>query len=141
MKTPLLFMTLWLGASGPLPDPWTAEVVRALDGARVELGGRTATAVGGIRTSLLAEGATWSVPVTLSGSREYIVIATCDRDCGRLALRITDPRHYDLDADQSATRRPASRLVTQVAGVHQVEVTMVACRVDPCRVGVLILRR
>lgn len=141
MRIPLLLLASWLATGAGVPDPWTAEVVHALERARVELGGRTATPVGGIRTAAVVEGATWSVPVTLSAKQGYVVIATCDRDCGRLALRITDPRRYDLDADQSATRRPASRFVTQVAGVHHIEVTMAECRVDPCRAGVLILER
>lgn len=140
MKLPILLMASWL-AAGTTPDPWIAEVVRALTVARTELGGTAATTVGGIRTTVLAQGSTWSVPVELGRNTSYTVVATCDRDCGRLSLRVTDPRHYDLDADQSPTRRPATRFTTIVGGIHRVEVTMDACRVDPCRVGVLILRR
>lgn len=141
MKIPTLLLMAWLATTGAAPDPWTAEVVRALEAARVELGGRSPTTVGGIRTAVLSEGSSWSVPVSLKPGVAYTVVAACDRDCARLALRITDPRHYDLDADQSATRRPASRFVAQAAGIHQIVVTMAGCRVDPCRVGAIILER
>lgn len=120
-------------------DPWMREV-------RAALGTAGAGVPGGVplndgrRFGMLVEGEGSVIAAPLEEGASYVVIAVCDRDCGRLGLRVTDPRRYELDADRSATRRPVLRVTAAVAGVHRFEVLMTECRVNPCRYGILLLR-
>lgn len=120
-------------------DPWRDEVRVALDSAAKGVTGAVALRDGG-RSGMLSEREEFDLSVRLEQGATYIVIAACDRDCGRLGLRVTDPRRYELDADQSATRQPVLRVTTRVGGVHRFNVVMAECRVNPCRYGLVVLR-
>lgn len=141
----LLFLAvLALSSSGAAQapgrnDPWKREVRRALDSATALVAGGVALD-GGDRVGMLSEGESVAISVPLQAGMSYIVIAVCDRDCGRLELRVTDPRRYELDADRSNTRQPVLRVVPAVAGVHRFGISMAECHVNPCRFGVMLLR-
>ncbi|HET7041387.1 MAG TPA: hypothetical protein VFI13_05195 [Gemmatimonadales bacterium] len=126
-------------AAAQRPDPWAAEVVRALAAAGRAVGERDAKTAGPPWTGVLSTGGTTTFPVRLTAGVKYVVIAACDRDCARLGLQVRDPRHYDLAADASATRQPAVVVTPSVSGAHTITLTMGACRVAPCRVGVLVV--
>ena len=141
---PILILTLVVSttveAQAPRRnDPWEREVRRALDSATALVAGEVALD-DGARVGMLSEGEVFSISTPLQAGTIYMVIAVCDRDCGRLGLRVTDPRRYELDADQSNTRQPVLRVVPVVAGAHRLEISMSECRVNPCRFGVILLR-
>lgn len=133
----LLFGLIAAAPAGP--DPWHEEVVRALAAAQGRSAGARGKQVGAIHYGVLAEGESATVTVPLRDGVAYAVVAACDRDCGRLAIEVNDPRRYTIDADRSETTRPALRIVPSVAGPHQVVVTMGRCAVDPCRFGVVVI--
>lgn len=126
-------------AAAQRPDPWAAEVDRALAAAGRTIGPRGARTDRPSWTGVLPAGGTTTIPVRLTAGVRYVVIAACDRDCARLGLQVRDPRQYDLAADASATRQPAVVIIPSVSGPHTVTLTMGACRVAPCRVGVLVV--
>lgn len=128
-----------LGLAPAGPDPWRAEVVRALAVTRARLAGARGHDVGAPHLGVLSEGESAEVSVPLREGTTYFVVAACDGDCGRLSLLVTDPRGYAIDADRSNTSRPALRIVPAVAGAHRVVVTMGRCAVDPCRFGVEVV--
>ena len=132
-------MVVAIPAAAQRPDPWAEEVARALTTAGTALGGPGSKPVAPPWAGVMSTGASTTIEVRLVAGARYVVIAACDRDCGRLGLQLRDPRRYDLAADVSATRQPAVVVIPTVSGSHTITLTMGACRVGPCRVGVAVV--
>jgi hypothetical protein len=78
--------------------------------------------------------------VRLDAGREYVVLGSCDDDCGVLHLRVANETGYDLDADRGRGNAPLVRLSPPRSGEYRITVTMGACRVSPCRYSVALFR-
>lgn len=136
----LLLATMLAGAITGMGDPWAAQVERAA--ARVSAALRTEgyLPAGRLIAGTLFKGESAVLQVSLDGPGHYAVIGTCDDDCGALHLVLITPTRYEVDADDGRSPRPVLHTDAPAPGAYTVRVTMLACRVSPCRYGILVLR-
>lgn len=106
-------------------------------GARLTLVGAELTALGftevgrEMRGSLNSDQAV-SVPVQMEEGQEYRMAGVCDVDCLDLDLVLYDPSGVEVDSDVLEDALPILAYVPDTTAVHQVEVIMIACEVEPC---------
>ena len=67
------------------------------------------------------------------------MVGTCDADCERLGLVLSDLSSHDLAADRASENAPVVRFVPRETAAYRVKVVMERCRVNPCRYGVALL--
>ena len=113
-------------------DRWVRQVRAQLERAKASLGTKA-------RVGTLDTGESESFTLTLQAGVSYTVVGTCDEDCDRLGLVLSDLSSHDLAADRTSENAPVVRLVPRETAAYRVKVVMERCRVNPCRYGVALL--
>ena len=113
-------------------DRWVRQVRAQLERAKASLGTKA-------RVGTLDTGESESFTVTLQAGVAYILVGTCDEDCERLSLVLSDLSSHDLAADRASENAPVVRFVPRETAAYRVKVVMERCRVNPCRYGVALL--
>jgi hypothetical protein len=123
-------------------DRWEHEV-------RLRLA-RTGEALtpGGYRVrSLAAEGTLFvgesrQVDLPVTAGTEYLLAGSCDADCTALSLVLANSTGYQVDAARGPGVTPVVRIApTGATGPYRLTITMMGCRVSPCRYGVAVFER
>ena len=120
-------------------DRWERQVHRQLERATASLGAKRAVRPLGSRVGELDTDESESFTVTLQAGVSYIVVGTCDEDCERLSLVLSDLSSHDLAADRASENAPAVRLVPRQTAPYRVKVVMESCRMNPCRFGIALI--
>lgn len=134
----LLLIMPWVAA--PLAaqgDRWAQQVARGLDRTSQSLQARGYRAAGAPATGTLFVDESERLEIPVSGTAEYLLVGTCDDDCSRLSLVISNPTGYEVDAARGPGNAPIVKIdPPMLPGMYRVTVTMAGCRVSPCRYGV-----
>jgi len=113
-------------------DRWERQVRAQLERAKASLGTKA-------RVGTLDTGESESFTLTLQAGVSYTVVGTCDEDCERLGLVLSDLSSHDLAADRTSENAPVVRFVPRETAAYRVKVVMERCRANPCRYGVALL--
>lgn len=79
----------------------------------------------------------WFV-VELRPGALYDFVGTCDEDCSQLDVLLRSPTGSDVAVDRSSESLPRLQFTTRDAGAYRLQVTMAACRLNPCWYGVVV---
>jgi len=120
-------------------DRWERQVHRQLERAIASLGARGAVRSLAARVGTLDTDESESLTLTLQAGVSYVVVGTCDEDCERLGLVLSDLSSHDLAADRASDNAPLVRLVLHQTASYRVKVVMERCRMNPCRFGVALI--
>ena len=120
-------------------DRWERQVHRQLERAMASLGAKRAVRPLATRVGTLDTDESASFTLTLQPGVSYFVMGTCDEDCERLSLVLSDLSSHDLAADRASENAPVVRFVPRETAAYRVKVVMERCRVNPCRYGVALL--
>ncbi len=110
-----------------------------LERAIASLGAKRAVRSLTARVGTLDTDESQSFTLTLQAGVSYIVVGTCDEDCERLSLVLSDLSSHDLAADRASENAPVVRLVPHQTASYRVKVVMESCRMNPCRFGVALI--
>jgi len=113
-------------------DRWERQVRGQLEREKASLGTKA-------RVGTLDTDESESFTLTLQAGVSYVVVGTCDEDCERLGLVLSDFSSHDLAADRASENAPVVRFVPRETAAYRVKVVMERCRVNPCRYGVALL--
>ncbi len=120
-------------------DRWERQVRGQLERAMASLGARGAGKSVAARVGTLNTDESESFALTLQAGVSYIVMGTCDEDCERLGLVVSDLLSHDLAADRASENAPIVRLTPRQTASYRVKVVMESCRMNPCRYGVALI--
>jgi len=120
-------------------DRWDRQMRGQLERAVASLGAKGAVRSLAVRVGTLDTDESTSFTVTLQAGVSYVVLGTCDDDCERLGLVLSDLSSYDLAADRASENAPLVRLTPRQTASYRVKVVMESCRMNPCRFGVALL--
>jgi len=134
--TPALLVVTPARAQG---DRWQRQVRGQLERAAASLGTRGAVRPPATRVGTLDTDESASFTLTLQAGVSYIVVGTCDEDCERLGLVLSDLSSHDLAADRASENAPLVRLTPSQTASYRVKVVMESCRMNPCRYGVALI--
>jgi hypothetical protein len=90
------------------------------------------TEIGAERRGSLNNDQTFSIPVILEQGLEYRMAGVCDMDCFDLDLVLSDPNGYAVASDVLEDAVPVLAHIPDTTGEYRLDVTMVACGVEPC---------
>ena len=137
----IAFALAWPVASpaGAQADRWERQVHRQLERAVTSLGAKRAVRSLVTRIGTLDTDESASFTVALQAGVSYIVVGTCDEDCERLGLVLSDLSSHDLAADRTSENAPVVRLVPRETAAYRVKVVMESCRMNPFRFGVALI--
>jgi len=113
-------------------DRWVRQVRAQLERAKASLGTKA-------RVGTLDTGESESFTLTLQAGVSYTVVGTCDEDCERLGLVLSDLSSHDLAADRTSENAPVVRIVPREGAAYRLRVVVASCRMNPCRFGVALL--
>ena len=113
-------------------DRWVRQVRAQLERAKASLGTKA-------RVGTLDTGESESFTLTLQAGVSYTVVGTCDEDCERLGLVLSDLSSHDLAADRTSENAPVVRLTPPQTASYRVKVVMERCRMNPCRFGIALI--
>jgi hypothetical protein len=116
--------------------PWERAVRDGLKQAITTLGGRGYRSVGAPEIGTLNTDESAAFTLRLRAGTRYTVIGTCDPDCVRLNLVVSNAAGNDLAVDRSTTTAPIVLVTPRDPGLYRVQVVMAACRMNPCWYGV-----
>lgn len=122
-------------------DPWARQVEKGADRFVAALADEGYQRDGALLTGALLLGESTSRSIELNKAGHYAVIGVCDDDCGALHLVLITPTRYEVDADDGRTPGPVVHGTLAEPAHYTVRVTMVGCRVSPCRYGIVVLRK
>ena len=134
----LLFLLGLPATAYPQGQRWEAQVRERLE--------RTVAAIprsSESRTRLIHVGplntaeAEWFV-VELRAGAIYDFVGTCDDDCAQLHILLRNPTGNDVAIDRSSESLPRLQFTPRDAGAYRIQVTMAACRLNPCWYGVAV---
>ena len=120
-------------------DRWERQVRGQLERAMASLGAKRAVRPLATRVGTLDTDESASFTLTLQAGVSYVVLGTCDEDCERLGLVLSDLSSHDLAADRASENAPVVRLIPRQTGSYRVQVVMERCRMNPCRFGVALV--
>ena len=120
-------------------DRWERQVRAQLERATASLGTRGAVRSFAPRVGTLDTDESESFTLTLQAGVSYVVVGTCDEDCERLGLVLSDLSSHDLAADRTSENAPVVRLTPRQTASYRLQVVMESCRVNPCRYGVALI--
>src|SRR5438477_228497 len=120
-------------------DRWERQVRAQLERATASLGTRGAVRSFAPRVGTLDTDESESFTLTLQAGVSYTVVGTCDEDCERLGLVLSDLSSHDLAADRASENAPVVQLTPRQTASYRVQVVMERCRVNPCRYGVALI--
>src|SRR5207247_1965782 len=125
---------------GEWTERWQRRFVPRLPlGPAASLGAKGVVRPLGSRVGELDTDESESFTVTLQAGVAYILVGTCDEDCERLSLVLSDLSSHDLAADRASENAPAVRLVPRQTAPYRVKVVMESCRMNPCRFGIALI--
>jgi hypothetical protein len=96
---------------------------------------------GDLRTGVLLPRERDTLSISLDTTRQYLLLATCDEDCGDLDLFVIAPDGRRITADVAHRTTAAVLVKPEVAGVYGFEVVMVRCTVEPCYFAAQLLSK
>jgi len=120
-------------------DRWERQVRGQLEREKASLGTKGAVRSFAPRVGTLDTDESESFTLTLQAGVSYVVVGTCDEDCERLSLVLSDLSSHDLAADRASENAPVVRFGPRETAAYRVKVVMERCRVNPCRYGVALL--
>ncbi len=120
-------------------DRWERQVRGQLERAAASLVAKGAVRSLATRVGMLDTDESASFTLTLQAGVSYVVVGTCDEDCERLGLVLSDLSSHDLAADRASENTPMVRLVPHQTASYRVKVVMETCRMNPCRFGVALI--
>jgi hypothetical protein len=85
------------------------------------------------RRGALPYGGNALIPVDLVEGVNYRMVGVCDQDCPDLDLTLIDPKGVEVDGDYLDDAVPILAFIADTTASYTVDVTMVACFVDPCQ--------
>jgi hypothetical protein len=120
-------------------DRWERHVRGQLERAAASLGPRgdvrsVATHAGMLNT----DEADWFT-LRLHAGISYVVVGTCDEDCTRLGLVLSDGTSHELAADRGSDHAPVVRVTPRETASYRVKAVMERCRMNPCRYGIAVI--
>jgi len=133
---PALLVAMPARAQG---DRWERQVHRQLERAMTSLGEKGAVRSLAARVGTLDSDESESFTLPLQAGVSYVVVGTCDEDCERLGLVLSDLSSHDLAADRASENAPVVRLVPRQTASYRVKVVMERCRMNPCRFGIALI--
>lgn len=86
---------------------------------------------------LNTEESEWFV-VELRAGAPYDFVGTCDEDCSQLHVLLRNPTGSDVAVDRSGESLPRLQFTPRDSGSYRIQVTMAACRLNPCWYGVAV---
>ena len=86
---------------------------------------------------LNTEESEWFV-VELRAGATYDFVGTCDEDCSQLQVLLRNPTGSDVAIDRSSESLPRLQFTPRDPGAYRLQVTMAACRLNPCWYGVAV---
>ncbi|PYP16034.1 MAG: hypothetical protein DMD52_08595 [Gemmatimonadetes bacterium] len=133
-----------LGLLMPTPargqgDRWERQVRGQLTRATATLGAKGAVRSLAAHVGSLDTDESESLTLTLQAGVSYVVVGTCDEDCERLGLVLSDLSSHDLAADRASENAPVIRVTPRQTAPYRVKVVMERCRMHPCRFGVALI--
>ena len=120
-------------------DRWERQVRSQLERAMASLGAKGAVRSAVARVGALDTDESASLTLTLNAGVSYFVVGTCDEDCERLGLVLSDLASHDLAADRASENAPVVRLTPPQTASYRVKVVMERCRMNPCRFGIALI--
>jgi hypothetical protein len=84
---------------------------------------------------------TEDLTVNLRRGEEYIILGTCDEDCGDLDLKVYDDNGNLIASDNDTDGTPIVRLSPQWSAGFTVRAEMASCGKNPCQYGIGVLSR
>ncbi len=120
-------------------DRWERQVRGQLEREKASLGTKGAVRAFAPRVGALDTDESESFTLTLQAGVSYVVVGTCDADCERLGLVLSDLSSHDLAADRTSENAPVVRLTPRQTASYRLQVVMESCRVNPCRYGVALI--
>lgn len=120
-------------------DRWERQVRDQLERAAASLSARGPGQSFAPRLGVLNAEESESFTLTLQAGVSYIVVGTCDEDCERLGLVLSDLSSHDLAADRASENAPVVRLTPRETASYRVKAVMEDCRMNPCRYGVALI--
>ena len=118
---------------------WERQVRGQLERAAALLGARGAGKSLAARVGTLNTEESESFTLTLQAGVSYIVMGTCDEDCERLDLVLSDVTSHDLAADRASDNAPVVRVTPRETASYRVRTIMANCRMNPCWYGLAVL--
>lgn len=121
-------------------DPWDGQVQASLAKA-----GELARTRGYVPTGIELVGALFADEseagsLTLA-TGAYLILGVCDEDCRTLNLVLADPKGDELAVDRGEGNAPMVAAPSARGGRYRLRIIMGACRVSPCRYGIVVYRR
>jgi hypothetical protein len=137
-------VALALGLLVPTParaqgDRWERQVRGQLERAAASLGAGGAARSLATHSGVLDTDESESLTLRLRAGVSYVVVGTCDEDCERLGLVLSDLSSHDLAADRASENAPVIRVTPRQTAPYRVKVVMERCRINPCRFGVALI--
>ena len=120
-------------------DRWERQVRGQLERAAASLSARGAGQSRATLLGVLNADESESFTLTLQAGVSYIVVGTCDEDCERLGLVLSDLSSHDLAADRASDNAPVVRVTPRETASYRVKTIMANCRMNPCRYGLAVL--
>jgi hypothetical protein len=138
----VLIMPLIAARLAAQGDRWDRQVALGLDRTTRTLKARGYQSAGAPATGMLFVDQSERIEIPVSGTAEYLLVGTCDDDCAGLAMVISNPTGYEIDAARGPGNLPMVKVgPPMLAGRYRVTVTMAGCRVSPCRYGLAVFTR
>jgi hypothetical protein len=84
---------------------------------------------------------TEDLTVNLRRGEEYVIIGTCDEDCGDLDLKVYDDNGNIIASDNDTDGTPIVHLSPQWSAGFTLRAEMASCGKNPCQYGIGVLSR
>lgn len=88
--------------------------------------------LGEVRRAVLNAHEADTVSVRLSVDSQYVLLGTCDRDCGDVDFIVHDSAGTLVGTDGTSDNHPWLSLAPKTSGAYTLRVIMVSCSVEPC---------
>lgn len=87
---------------------------------------------GEVRRAVLNAHEADTISVRLSVDSQYVLLGTCDRDCGDVDFIVHDSAGALVGTDGTSDNHPWLSLAPKTTGAYTLRVIMVSCSVEPC---------
>lgn len=87
---------------------------------------------GDMRRAVLNAHEADTLRVQLSADSQYVLLGTCDRDCGDVDFVVHDSAGGLVATDGTSDNHPWLSLAPKTTGPYTLRVVMISCAVEPC---------